>query len=170
MEFLNLAAERYSVRRFSGEKVPREVIESILKAAHLAPTGCNNQPQKIYVLESEAALEALKDCTPYHFRAPLAFLICYDQEKCWKRSFDGAVSGPMDASIAATHMMLQAWTAGVGSTWVMMFDPAKIREAYRIPENLVPVALLPMGYPAEHDHPSRLHSMFIPFEDMAEFI
>ena len=168
MEFLELAASRYSVRRFSGEKVPQETIQNILKAAHLAPTGCNNQPQKIYVLQSDEALEALKDCTPYHFHAPLAFLICYDREKCWKRPFDGADSGTADACIATTHMMLQAWTEGVGSTWVMMFDPEKVRKAYNLPENLEPVALMPMGYPASHDHPSRLHGQFIPFEQMWE--
>ena len=168
MDFLELAASRYSVRRFSPEKVEEETIGRILKAAHLAPTGCNNQPQKIYVLKSEEALEKLKECTPYHFHAPLAFLICYDREKCWKRPFDGAESGPMDASIVLTHMMLQAWTEGVGSTWVMMFDPDKIRSAYSIPENLQPVALMPMGYPASHDHPSRLHSQFMPFEQMWE--
>lgn len=170
MEFIDLAAQRYSVRRFSGEKVPREVIDRILKAAHLAPTGCNNQPQKIYVMESEYSLDALKECTPYHFNAPLAFLVCYDREKSWKRSLDGADSGTADASIVATHMILQGWTEGVGSTWVMMFDPEKIRQIFRIPENLEPVALLPMGYPAKNARPSRLHSQFLPFEDMAEFI
>jgi len=170
MNFMELAAQRYSVRRFSEEKIPRDVIDRILKAAHLAPTGCNYQPQKIYVLESHASLEALKACTTSHFHAPLAFLICYDREKSWKRPYDGADSGPVDASIVTTHMMLQGWTEGVGSTWVMMFDPEKVRQSFRIPENLEPVALLPMGYPAENARPSRLHSQFIPLEDMVEFI
>lgn len=170
MNFMELAAQRYSVRRFSGEKVPRDVIERILKAAHLAPTGCNYQPQKIYVLESQSALEALKTCTTYHFNAPLAFLVCYDREKSWKRSYDGADSGMVDASIVTTHMMLQGWTDGVGSTWVMMFDPEKIRQTFHIPDNLEPIALLPMGYPAENAHPSRLHSQFVPIENMAEYV
>lgn len=170
MDFIDLAAQRYSVRRFSEKKVPREVIERILKAAHLAPTGCNYQPQKIYVLETQESLDALKECTPYHFHAPLAFLVCYDREKSWKRPFDGADSGTVDASIVATHMMLQAWTEWVGSTWVMMFDPEKIRQTFQIPDNLEPVALLPMGYPAENARPSRLHSQFVPFKDMVDYI
>jgi len=170
MEFLDLAAQRYSVRRFSGEKVSRETIDRILKAAHLAPTGCNYQPQKIYVMESQQSLEALKECTDCHFHAPLAFLICYDREKSWKRPFDGADSGPVDASIVTTHMMLQGWTEGVGSTWVMLFDPEKIRRSFQIPENLEPVALLTMGYPAENSRPSRLHNQFVPIADMVEFI
>ena len=170
MDFMELAAKRYSVRKFSGEKVSREHVEQILKAAHLAPTGCNNQPQRIYVLESEEALQKLKECTPYHFHAPLTFALCYDRGRSWKRSYDGADSGPVDTSIVGTHMILEACTLGVGSTWVMMFDPAKLREAFSVPEELDIVALLPMGYPAENARPSRLHSQFIPFEDMTEFI
>lgn len=76
MDFLELAKERYSVRKFSDKKVEREKLDAILEAGRCAPTAVNYQPQRVLVLESPEALEKLKGCTPYHFHAPLALLVC----------------------------------------------------------------------------------------------
>lgn len=54
--FTELAEARYSVRSFSNRKVPKEEIEKIIHAGMVAPTGCNNQPQRIIVVESEEGL------------------------------------------------------------------------------------------------------------------
>ena len=56
MDFLELAKGRYSVRSFSDKAVEAEKIDKILFAANVSPTACNNQPQKIYILQSEEAL------------------------------------------------------------------------------------------------------------------
>ena len=164
-DFITLAAERYSVRKFSDKKVAPEIVNGILEAAKVSPTACNNQPQKIFVLESDASLEKLKKCTSCHFDAPLAFIICYDKNISWKRPFDGADSGFVDGSIVTTHMMLEGWDKGVGSTWVMYFDPAAVAEQFGLPENIVPVAILPMGYPADDAKPAAMHSRFRPDEE-----
>ena len=66
MEFEKLIEERYSVRSFKSEHLPSEAIDKILAAAHKAPTGCNNQPQRILVLNTDEALEKLKKCTKCH--------------------------------------------------------------------------------------------------------
>ena len=50
MTFTELAESRYSVRSFTTEHLPDEIIKKILGAGHIAPTGCNNQPQRILVL------------------------------------------------------------------------------------------------------------------------
>ena len=169
-EFLKLAAERYSVRNFSPAPIEKEKLEAILKAGHLAPTACNNQPQHIYVIESAAAMEKLKNCTPYHFGAPLALLICYDSSRSWKRSFDAQDSGFVDGSIVATHLMMAAWEQGIGSTWVMYFDPKKMAAEFDLPEHMVPVALLPMGYPGEKAQPSPSHTSFRPEEELVSYL
>lgn len=158
--FMTLAKDRYSVRKFAARPVEDAVIDQILQAGHLAPTACNLQPQKVLVLKSETALEKLKKCTDCHFHAPLALLICYDKERSWKRSFDGKDSGYVDASIVTTHMMLAAAELGVGSTWVMWFDPEAVRREYALAENVEPVALLPLGYPAENAKPAHLHEKY----------
>jgi len=166
MDFIELAARRYSVRKFSGKPVEKEKVDLILKAAQLAPTACNNQPQRILVLESESALAKLRQCTAYHFGAPLAFLVCCDTAASWKRSYDGDDSGVADASIVTTQMMLEAADLGLGTTWVGYFDPAKVRKEFNLPDGFVPVAILPTGYPAADSKPSANHSKRNAFEQM----
>ena len=156
--FLNLASRRYSVRRFSDKPVDKTTLDLILEAGRISPTACNFQPQRILVIESGEALAKLKGCTACHFDAPLALLVCYDQTVSWKRKFDGVDGGPVDASIVTTQMMLQAFELGVGSTWVGSFDPQKVRKSFKLPDHYVPMALLPLGYPAADAVPSPAHT------------
>ena len=78
MDFLELAKGRYSVRSFSDKAVEAEKIDKILFAANVSPTACNNQPQKIYILQSEEALNKLASICKYTFKAKTIFLLCYD--------------------------------------------------------------------------------------------
>ena len=165
MDFLKLATDRYSVRKFADKPVEKEAVDKILAAAHVAPTGCNYQPHKILVINSEEALAKLKECTRCHFDAPCAMLVCYNSDECWTRPYDGSQSGVVDASIVTTHMMLQAWELGIGSTWVMHFNPFKMREEFAVPENFVPVALLVMGYPSPDALPNERHTIYRPIEE-----
>lgn len=169
MDFLKLAQDRYSVRKFKNERLDKDVIDNILKAGHLAPTGCNYQPQRILVLNSDESIEKLKNCTKCHFDAPTAMLVCYSKSESWNRPYDGAQSAPVDAAIVTTHMMLYAASVGVGSTWVMHFDPSKMRETFNIPEDIEPLALLVMGYPAENAEPLSLHSEYRPIDEVVVY-
>jgi len=60
-------------------------------------------------------------------------------------------------SIVTTHLMLAAYDLGLGTCWVMYFDPAKTAELFALPENIVPVAFLPIGYPADDATPAPGH-------------
>lgn len=166
MEFEKLISERYSVRKFKNSHLDKEVIDKILASGHLAPTGCNYQPQRILVLNTDEAIEKLKKCTRCHFDAPCAMLICYNSDETWKRPYDNALSAPVDAAIVTTHMMLQAHSIGVGTCWVMHFDPEKMRDEFKIPKNIEPVALLVMGYPHETSKPIELHSKYRPLNEV----
>lgn len=166
MEFEKLIAERYSVRKFEDKHLEHEVIDKILKAGHLAPTGCNYQPQRILVMNTDEATRKLKKCTKCHFDAPCAMLVCYDKDESWVRKYDGALSAPVDAAIVTTHMMLSAQSVGVGSCWVMHFDPFAIREEFSIPENIEPLALLVLGYPHKDSAPIEMHSKFRPMDEV----
>ena len=169
MNFYELAKSRYSVRNFMEKKVPKETVEQILAYGHIAPTGCNMQPQRILVIDEKEALEKLKSCTRSHFDAPLAMLICYHKNEGWTRRYDGAKSAPVDCSIVTTHLMLGAWELGIGSCWVMSFDPAAMRDAYKIPEELEPVALLVMGYPAKDSAPAPMHDAVRPLDELLTY-
>lgn len=169
MDFLELISKRYSVRKFQNKHLEKEVIEKILYAGHVAPTGCNYQPHRILVLNTDESIAKLKNCTKCHFDAPTAMLICYNKEESWVRKYDGALSAPEDASIVTTHMMLMAYSIGVGSTWVMHFDPFKMREKFNIPQNIEPHALLVMGYPHPDAKPLDMHYAFRPIEEVVKY-
>jgi nitroreductase len=166
MDFEKVIAERYSVRKFEDTHLPQDVVDGILQAGHLAPTGCNFQPQRILVLNTDASVEKLKACTKCHFDAPCAMLICYEREESWVRPYDGALSAPVDAAIVTTHMMLAAQNLGVGSCWVMHFDPEEMRRTFAIPDGVEPVALLVMGYPHKDAAPIAKHSQFRPLDEV----
>lgn len=160
MDFEKLINERFSVRSFKPEHLPQSIINKILSAGHLAPTGCNNQPQRILVLNTDESINKLKNCTKCHFNAPTAMLVCHNKEESWKRVYDGALSSPIDAVIVTTHMMLAAYNEGIGSCWVMHFNPELMCEAFNIPSNIEPVALLVMGYPEDDAKPLDMHSTY----------
>ena len=164
--FIELAKDRYSVRKYSDKKVEPEKLAQILEAARIAPTACNNQPQRIKVISAPEDLAKIDECTKCRFDAPMVLLICYDKAMVWKRKFDGADSGEVDASIITTHLMMEAEELGLGTCWVMHFDPAKVTELFALPDNIVPVAMLPMGYPAADVEPNSLHETRLSIEDL----
>ena len=64
MDFTTLAAARYSVRDFANTPVSKQELDAVLEAGSLAPTACNLQPQRIYILQSDAALSAIRGPAP----------------------------------------------------------------------------------------------------------
>ena len=166
MEFNDLIEKRFSVRKFKNDHLPKDVIDKILDAAHKAPTGCNYQPQRILVLNTDESMEKLRGCTKCHFNAPTAMLVCHNKNETWKRPYDGAVSSPVDAVIVTTYMMLAAENSGVGSCWVMHFDPEAVRDTFDIPENIEPTALLILGYPADDAKPLSMHYENRPIDEV----
>lgn len=130
MDFAKLAAERYSLRKFSDRPVEAEKLSAVLEAGRNAPTAHNLQPQRIFVLQSSEALEKVDGCTGAHFHPPVMLLVAYDPEAAWKREDDGKNHGEIDAAIAVTQMMLQAADLGLGTTYVGMFDPEKLHAAF----------------------------------------
>ena len=166
-DFLELAKSRYSVRRYKADPVPDEILAKILDAGHLAPTACNYQPQRIWVIRDAALRAAMKEATPHTFDAPVILAVGYDKGISWKNDLMPVQSGETDAAIVLTHMMLEAWELGIGSCWVGHFNGEKAAELLGLPENIVLTALLPMGYPAEEAHPAHLHGKF---RDAAEIV
>ncbi len=167
MEYFKLIADRFSVRKFTQEPIAEETLARILQAGMLAPTAKNIQPQRILVLNTCAALEKLDRCTACRFGAPCALLVCYDKDACWKRErFDNKPSGETDAAIVTTQMMLAATALGIGTTWVMHFDPAAVRREFALPASFEPAALLVMGHAAPDAKPSPMHTASAPAEQL----
>ena len=170
MDFLELAADRYSVRSYSDRPIEPEKMERILKAGQLAPTAVNFQPQKIYVLKSPEAIGKIRSLTRFAYDAPVVLLVCADKTKVWRSpSEHGYDTGEMDASIVCTHMMLEAWALGIGSVWVRGFDSQQMAKAFDLPEQVQPICLLPIGYPSDESVPyEEWHSTFRPLSETVE--
>jgi len=156
-ELLDLLKQRCSVRSFSYREVEQELIEKIIEAARVAPTARNNQPQRILVLKSKEALEKLQKCKQSHFNEQLAFIVCYNKNECSVSEIDSRSSGQIDAAIIATHMMLEAESLGVGSTWIMSFIPKTVIEEFGLDEFTIPVCVLVMGYKTDDYQPNARH-------------
>lgn len=172
MNFLDLAADRYSVRSFSDRQIEQEKMDKILKAAQLAPTAVNYQPQKIFVLKSVEAIEKIRSLCPSAYDAPVVLLICIDENLVWKHPKEhGYRTDEMDASIVCTHMMLEAWELGIGSVWVRAFDSRQVAKAFGLPKNIKPICLLPIGYPSAESKPyAPWHNTFRSIEEMTEVL
>lgn len=165
--FLDLASERYSCRKFSDKPVEDDKIRKILEAGRIAPTAINAQPQFIYVVKSTEMREKLKTASPCTFDAPVIFVMCGDVQNGWHDRFTGHPRAEMDVSIITTHMMLEAADLGLGSTWVCMFNPHTMHSVLELPNNLYPYCILPVGYPADDAQPSERHASR---KELSEFV
>ena len=170
MDFVKLSAERYSLRKFSDRPVEAEKLAAVLEAGRNAPTAHNLQPQRIFVLRSPEALEKADACTAAHFHPPAILAVAYAPDAAWNRAPPGKNHGEIDAAIAATQMMLAAADLGLGTTYVGMFEPEKLLAAFPAMAGLCPIAMLPLGYPAEGAHPSRLHADRKPLEELVKYL
>lgn len=170
MNFLELAGERYSVRSFSDKPVEEEKLKLILEAVRLAPTAANRQPQRVYVLRSDEALKLAGTFSPCIYGAGTVLLFCFDRNVAWVHPTDGACTGEVDAAIACTHAMMEARELGIGSCWVRYFETEKVSAALKLPENIVPVALLPIGYPAGDAAPGPKHSESKSIDELVSFL
>ena len=158
MDFLSLAHERYSCRRFDSTPVEQEKIDKIIEAAIAAPTAVNYQPYKIWIIQKPEDIEKIAQTTPYTFHAPMFFAVGGNPNEAWVRKYDGKNFVDVDASIVASHMMLEIQSLGLGTTWVGSFDEARLKELFPTMDGYHIIALFPTGYPAGNAHPSKLHT------------
>ena len=177
MDFMDISRLRHTVRSYAKTPVEPEKLEKILDAGRWAPTAVNAQPQRILVLDTRENLEKVREfCTfdwkqkyvdlakesdtadhksiVLYYGAPTVLFICYDDTVCWTHPESGEQSGMTDATIVATHMMLEATSLGLGSAWISYFDKDKARELLHLPASWQPVCMLYLGYPAEDFKPN----------------
>ena len=169
MNFNDIAKKRFSARTYMDKEIPQDVLDEILEAAHVAPTAANLQPVRIFVINSEEAKAKLaKGANIY--KAPVALLVCADKSKAWTRPFDGHQSGDIDASILTDHMMLCATEKGLGTVWICYFKPDVISKEFNLPENLVPVNILALGYTKEEAAADRHSQTRISMDELVSYL
>ena len=62
-------------------------------------------------------------------------------------------------------MMYAAWDLGIHSLWIRGFDASKVKETFDLPENIIPVMMLSLGYPSDESQPHPWHFKRTPIED-----
>ena len=170
MEFKEVIEKRYSCRKFDGRKIERAQLEAILEAGRIAPTAKNLQEQRIYVIESEQALEAVDRLTPCRYGAPTVLAVAYDKNSVFTYPGGRVNSGAEDATIVATHMILAAANEGVDSVWLNFFDPDIAAKELGLPENEEIVMMMPLGFAAEGAGPSPQHTSKKELAEMVKYI
>ncbi len=150
MDFLELAKNRFSCRKYQDKPVEEDKIARILEAARIAPSAKNIQPWHFVIVDEGNNLENIKGCYPNKWieTAPLIIVACGDQKSAWHRS-DGKIHTDIDLAIAVDHLTLAATDIGLATCWVCKFDVMTVAEILQLPDGIVPVAMIPVGYPAE---------------------
>lgn len=167
MDFQEVIKNRFAVRKFSDKVVEQEKVNAILEAWRLAPTAKNIQPIKIYVVKSEEWLAKIDKASRCRYWAPVVLLVCGDKEAAFERN--GHSTYEVDASIVATHMMLEATNQWLGNIWIEIFDRDVMREEFDIPDNLIPICLLPMWYKADDCPMNPSHNVRKSIDELVEY-
>lgn len=157
-ETLEVIHNRKSVRHFTGEPVSKEQIEALLRAGMAAPTAANRQPWVFYVVTQRETLDALGEQLPYAkmlSQVGTAIVVCGDMEKAGNlKEKDYWVQ---DCSAASENILLAAESLGLGAVWTAAFPyddrTAVVKKALNLPENHIPLNVIPVGYPTGEDKP-----------------
>lgn len=155
LDFFQTIRHRHSVRRYQPDMpVDDAQLHAVLEAAVAAPSAGDIQAYHIVAVRDAGLRRALSDAANHQgfiAEAPVSLVFCAAPPR------SAAVYGErgrtlyalQDATISASYAQLAVEAAGLGSTWVGEFDEAAIRRLLGLGDDLVPVAVLAVGYPAE---------------------
>lgn len=152
-ECLKLIFDRKSIRKFEERDIPEEILLKILDAGNSAPTAGNLQARDFIAvrdpeqkkLVSEAAMKQT-----FIAGAPVVIIVCANYPRSMRVYGEkGKLYAEMDATAAIENILIASCAMGLGATWVGAFEEDKLQEILEIPEFSKPIAIIPMGYPAE---------------------
>ena len=146
----NIAA-RTSVRAYTSEPVPDEMVETLLRAAMAAPSAMNRQPWEFIIIDTPELCQGVIKSYDREWvkTAPTFIIACGNHDEAWHRASDGKDHTDVDLSIAIEHICLAATDAGLGTCWICNFDRETLIKALNIPESFEPIAIIPIGYPMD---------------------
>lgn len=157
---LDNIATRTSIRDYEARPVEKEKIEKMLRAAMAAPTTMNKQPWHFVVVDQRNVLDALAGTNPYAKmlkKAPLAIVVCGNTDKMIEGG--GRDFWIQDASAATENLLLAAHAMGLGAVWTGAYPSEErcisISKVLSLSDNLIPLNMIVVGYPAEHPQPKQ---------------
>lgn len=154
MDFLELTKKRYFVRSYTSQEVEKEKLDYILECARYAPSAVNKQPWQFIVINSELQKKKLQKVysAKWFAEAPLYIIVCANDSVAWTRQYDNKNHADIDAAITTEHICLAAAEQGLGTCWVCNFDIDECKHSLGLSANIHPVAIIPIGYPADSKH------------------
>lgn len=152
MELQAALESRYSCRRFEQAPLDHSQIEAVLEAARLAPTACNNQPQRLFVFTKPEDLEKLDTATHCRYGAPCVVAVAYDPAVAASHAMVTAEEdwsfGDLDTASTVVHMLLKATDLGLATCWLGAFSEHALQQAFPELSGLTVRALIDLGVPA----------------------
>ncbi len=161
MQFFEVIDRRRSIRAYRATPVERPKIEAIVAAARFAPSAGDLQAYLILIAEKSETRARLAEAAlgqTFVSEAPIVLVFLADTQRSEKKYGERGATlfSIQDATIAAAYAQLAAAAQGLGSCWVGAFDEARVATLLDAPPHLRPIALMPIGYPAEAPaHPAR---------------
>lgn len=143
---------RRSIREFTADKVPSAWVKLLLEAAMAAPNAMNLKPWQFVVVDDPEKIAELRKMMPFgKYNAPLAFCVCGNLKALRKPLVERF--WVQDCSAATENLLLTAHALGLGSVWCGVHPvktmEASVRRALKLPEGIIPLNIIYVGYPAE---------------------
>ncbi len=144
---------RTSIRDYQEKPVEDEKVEQMLRAAMAAPSAGNKQPWRFIVIKDKNTLNAISEnfqTMKMAAKAPMAIVVCGDLKATFPG--DGVGYWVEDASAATENLLLAAHSLGLGAVWCGIYPMkervAQLKEMLNIPDDILPLNVVPIGYPA----------------------
>lgn len=157
MGILDIIKGRRSVRDFKDKDIPEEAIDALIDAIRWAPSAGNLQSRKFYFIFNKDIKKGLAEAAlnqSFIAKAPLTVVACADSSIVFRYGERGInLYSIQDVSASIENMLLTAYELGLGSVWVGAFMEDEVKEVLKLPGNLRPVAIIPIGYPARIPRP-----------------
>lgn len=157
MDALQAIFQRKSVRNFTGEDVPKDKLEILLRAGMAAPSAVNMQPWEFIVITDRNTLQAMADNLPYAKmldKAGACIVVCALPELAHRKSKDYAI---IDCSCASQNILIAAEALGLGAVWTAVFPRIDriefVRKLLEIPKDVIPLNAIAIGIPTGEDQP-----------------
>jgi len=149
METLEAIFTRTSIREYTSQNVPDELVQELLAAAMQAPSAGNQQPWHFIIVTERKQLDALADALPYGkmlHSAPLGIVVCVDIELEKHNGF-----WVQDCSNATMNLLLAAHDQGLGAVWLGVYPVEErvtgLKHVLNLPASVIPLSVIPLGYP-----------------------
>lgn len=160
MDFYSVIKRRRSIRKYQRRVVEEDKLKRVLEAARIAPSATNAQPFRFIVVKTREVREKLRSSydREWFWRAPVIICACGLIKEAWRRR-DGRSYLDVDVAIAVDHLILAATAEGLGTCWIADFDLEEAKRVLDLPDDVEPIVMTPLGYPAASPGPTSRKSL-----------